>query len=297
MSCWLVHVYSVLCMSMLLGTQVQAQETLKKEVHVIKPYEPSLSDAFKLNRMPEIKDTFRFYPSFKYKIAPRPVAARFDPRPIKPAKMVKPELDRYYKSMIKLGIGNYVSPLAELSFNSLRKKDFSYGANLQHYSSLTKIKLIDGNKVPAAHARNNGSIHGKKIFRNVTVEGQTGFANQKYNFYGYNTNLFDTIPEKKDIRQSLFFYNIDASLYSTHNDSNKLAYAVKPGYHYFQDRHNVSNHQVNLEINLNRKIKNQYIGLTVAATSSNTLAFDTVAKTVIKNQPICSKSEQPIGTL
>ena len=67
---------------------LSAQERIDKEIVVVKPYQPSLTDAFKINVLPMVSDSISIRPSFDYSIQPKKISTRFDIRPITPARMV-----------------------------------------------------------------------------------------------------------------------------------------------------------------------------------------------------------------
>jgi len=85
-------------------------------------YNSSVSDAFKINSLPEIDDSVTVTPSFNYFMLPVRMDIEYEPKEIKPAKMTIP-LSKLYKSYLKLGLGNYFTPLAEYSYNGLRSED------------------------------------------------------------------------------------------------------------------------------------------------------------------------------
>jgi len=127
---------------------VRAQEGLDKEIIVVQPYKPALSDAYKINVLPTISDTISIRPDFDYSILPKKIETGFEVRPIKAAKLVGEPLTKLYKSYLKLGVGNYLAPLAELNVNSLRSKNRSVGIYFMHQSVNGKVKLNNGEKVP-----------------------------------------------------------------------------------------------------------------------------------------------------
>jgi hypothetical protein len=65
--------------------------------------------------LPQIGDSVAYEPpAFEYSIISKRFETDYRVTPINPARMVKPELDKLYKSELKLGGGNYLTPLAEL---------------------------------------------------------------------------------------------------------------------------------------------------------------------------------------
>ena len=69
--------------------------------------------------MPVINDTVPFITKTDYTVLPSHLKTEYQLKPIKPASMVGTSLDKLYNSYIKLGLGNYVTPLAELSIHNL----------------------------------------------------------------------------------------------------------------------------------------------------------------------------------
>jgi len=92
----------------------QDQE-LKREVTLYNPYIPSLSDFKKKSILPAITDTGVVKPVFTYSVTTNPFSPEYTVSPIKAATMEPDPLEKLYKSYVNLGLGNYLSPLAEVS--------------------------------------------------------------------------------------------------------------------------------------------------------------------------------------
>ena len=122
---------------------------------VFKPYQPSLSDANKINMLPKVSDSIGINPSFDYTIEPRPYESGFQVRPINAANLVGVPLSKLYKTYLKIGVGNYLIPMGELHVNSLRSRENQWGMALKHYSINGKIKLDNGKKVAPGFFENS----------------------------------------------------------------------------------------------------------------------------------------------
>ena len=96
--------YCMLCLVLALSGMglLNAQESINKEIVVVKPYEPSLSDANKINVLPDVSDSISIHPSFDYTIEPRKYETGFQVHPINPASLVALPLSKLYKSYLKL---------------------------------------------------------------------------------------------------------------------------------------------------------------------------------------------------
>jgi len=239
---------------------LNAQE-LKNNVTIVTPYEPTITDARKINLMPEIKDSNSFQPRFDYAIENNRLNTAFEPREIKAAKMTGEPLNKLQKGFVKLGIGNYTSPLAQVYFNNLRSKQTNYGFFINHHSTNGKIKLNDNNKVFAGYAANEAGIFGNRLWKNHSFSGNTGIEHKRVNYYGYNTDSFPGLKQNEDsIKQNYIAPYARFDIRSNQTDSNKLRYHFNGGYEYFSDLykwdslHNYE-HAIQLKAHFSQKVK------------------------------------------
>ncbi len=202
-----------------------SQGQVEKEVKVVKPYTPTLSDAEKINLLPVFNDSSRVNPQFGYSITPKRYDTHFIPRPIQPARMVGLPLERLYKSQLSLGLGNYFTPFAEITVNQLRSRKTDLGLYLHHQSSAGKVKLDNGIKVPENYSDNSGELYARRMFYRSALEAGVSGGYHSVLYYGYNPDL-DTMLEKKNIRQKIYTAGARLALYSTNTDSLHLNYRV-----------------------------------------------------------------------
>jgi len=267
------------------------QENLNKQVDVVKPYEPTLSDAYKINQLPKIESVKRMDPDFDYSITPKKIVSDFEVRPISAAKMVPASLSQYYKSYLKLGFGNYVTPMAELSMNSLRSKKATYGLNIRHQSSNGKIKLDNEKKVFAGYGNSDIDVFGKRIYRRALLEGDISLNTNTVYYYGYNP-ILDTILEKSRIKQNFLRVGAGARIQSAHKDSSHLNYSFGLRYRYFQDLESNMENGVHFSFDLNKLSKTDKLWGTkgnaqVLIPSEN---LDTVNRALISLNPTFSRT-------
>jgi hypothetical protein len=263
-------------------------QQISRDVVVIKPYEPTISDAVKINDLPRNDDTLAFTPSFKYNILPSGLTTEYEPKAIKPAKMTIP-LTELYNSYIKAGLGNYFTPLAEYAYSSQRSKDHVIGAYLMHKSSHSKLKLDNEDKVPAGYSKSCAGLSGKKIYDNVNLEGNIRLKNEGIHHYGYNTDIFtDSLPEirARDIRQKYFLFGTSADIYSTNLDSSRLNYGIGIGYDYFSDKFKNSENILALRGGLSGSVVKLMLGMDASLVNYlKSESIDSVNNTVIKLLP------------
>ena len=77
-------------------------------VNVVKPYSPTISDAFKVKETPSFDDDETSKKeNIKYNIFSFPVASTFTPNKGKAANVEKSAQEKLYNNYITLGAGNY----------------------------------------------------------------------------------------------------------------------------------------------------------------------------------------------
>lgn len=235
-------------------------EKLTKEVQVVRPYEPSISDAFKLNQLPQVDDTIRVTPLFTYNISLRPVNIHFPVIPIPPARMVAEPLTRISKGYAKVGFGNYSSPLVEAYYSNERSKEYSYGVWFKHNSSLGNIKLANSQKVDASFQNTNLTAFGKRIFEKSALAGDLSFNRFGYGFYGYDT-VAAALPIPEEIEeQAQQKIKINVNYYSTHSDSTHINYNLKANFQNFTDKFSMQQNTFGLRADLDKYFKREKLG-------------------------------------
>lgn len=252
------------------STTIFAQDdNLTKQVQVVRPYEPSISDAFKLNLLPTVDDTIRSTPTFNYNLTLRPVSINFPVTQISPARMVAEPLSLANKAYIKLGFGNYISPLGEIHIASTRQKEYSYGASLKYKGSFGKIKLDNNQKVDGGLHHFNANVVGKRIFKNAVLDGGLFFSHFGYGFYGHDTTqAAPPIPDEV-ANQKQQNFSVNANFYSTYSDSAHLNYRANTWYNHFADNYSNQQNSIELQTYFEKFFKKEKIGANLGVTHHN----------------------------
>lgn len=236
------------------------QQNLSREITLYNPYKPSLSIFKKRSFLPEINDTSRTRPDIKYDITIKPYSPEYSISPIKAASLVPDPLPKLYKSYLVMGLGNYITPLAELNISNERSKKGSAGFSVRHFSSNGKVKLDNSKRVFAGYMDNDASLFGKKFFRYNILEGSLDFSQKVRYAYGYDTAIIDYTADKKDIRLGYINTGASLSLGSLNLDSAKLSYDFDLDYHYFYNARYLDQHNIRFEGALSKSWKGFYAG-------------------------------------
>lgn len=251
---------------MLFGVNVNLfgqEDKLNKEVQVVRPYDPSISDAFKINLLPKINDTLKQTPNLSYSIIQRPITTNITITPISPARMLIEPMSDLYNSYIKLGVGSNTSPILEVYYNNGRSKEFSYGGWLQSHSGFGKIKLDNAKRVDDDFGRTDFNIFGKKILDKSIIAASAGFKKHKVTYYGYDidapTGTIDPNAAPETQHFSQFHANLD--YYSTHTDSTHLNFAFEAGFNHLSDKFDMQETLLRLSLKMDKFTSQERFGV------------------------------------
>ncbi|AWK04988.1 TonB-dependent receptor [Flavobacterium crocinum] len=176
--------------------QVKKNESIGTEtVNVVKPYSPTISDAFKVKENPSLDDSGNQQKEvIKYSILSVPVASTFTPSKGKAEGVEKAKKERLFNNYATLGVGNYSTLNAELFVNQdLGNNDYVAGM-FRHHSSQGGIKDVELNdefydtSINVGYGQNN---------RDNNWNVDLGYQNQIYNWYGLPADFGSTIPAQR----------------------------------------------------------------------------------------------------
>jgi hypothetical protein len=160
-------------------------------VNVVKPYTPTISDAFKVKEVPVITtDESAKKETVKYSILPFPVASTFSPSKGNAQGVEKSKQERLFKNYATFGIGNYGALNAELYVNEDLNNNEYIGGMFRHNSSQGGIKEITlddfyyDTKIDLIYGSNE-----QEMAWNIKL----GYQNQIYNWYGLPADFGNTL--------------------------------------------------------------------------------------------------------
>lgn len=268
---------------------LNAQEKLVKEVKVVKPYEPTISDAYKLTHLPRITDTVKIIPEIKYILQTKPMNVGYTITPIKPAKMVGEPLSKLYNSYVKVGLGTKILPMLEAYVNNKRSKDYSIGAYYKFLNSIGQATFDNDEKEFAGFSDNDLRFFGKKYMKSSIIQGEMGLLSNTRYFYGYDTRV-DTILEKDNIKQNYLTLNLNANYKSNHVDSTHINYDF--GVNLYNTKDNFENNELGFTIagDINKIFTKEMVGVNVAIEHYSTSEkIDSSNNTIIRINPWLGK--------
>ena len=213
-----------------------AQDIGSETVVVVKPYSPSVNDAFKIKEVPSITDSVGMEKlQVQYSIFSVPVASTFSPAKGRPANVERQRPPKLYDNYFTLGFGNYTSVLAEFYSNIEVNRTDNFGIFLTHNSAQGEGEdaLVDDHYYDSELNLNYTSRG-----RNTIWKTEFGAEHQLYNWYGLPSRNFSEADEINPAHNYFSVYaggeiNLDESFFDR----------AEAGYRYFGDDFNSSEHR------------------------------------------------------
>lgn len=245
-----LSVYLLLIFSLFYFSLLAQEVSDNEEITVVAPYQPTVSEAFKINVSPRVPDEQLKKPDFNYNILTKEFKSVPELEPIKAAKIQGESVNKLYKNYVRAGVGNYATPYIEFYANKLRSKKNAFGVHLKHISSAGKIKDY------AYPGSSNTSIsaYGKKFMPKHTWATDVIYERKGSHFYGYKPGEFPEISlSDKDIRQVYNRVGLTTDLVSNYSGGQKLNHKIGLGYSYLFDRFDATEHNITFDAALDLK--------------------------------------------
>ncbi len=255
--------------SILLGQE------LNKDVKVVREYNPIISDANKINQLPETEvDSSTFTPKFTYDILTKSMTSELEIEPITPARIKTESPTVLDKSYVKAGLGNYSTLFGDLDYNVLRSEEYAVGLNVGHTSSMGNLNLEDDTKVYAPFHDTWASLYFRRFWDDYTMSIDASFNHNVYKYYGYQTfadslSYYSPVTQEVtngknltyDSRQRLSSFDVDLGLQNKVVDDDDLAFNAWLNLGTFSNVTGVGENKYGIKGNLKKGFKNVYVDL------------------------------------
>ena len=160
-------------------------------VNVVKPYTPTISDAFKVSETPVLDDAENNKKEIiKYNIFSFPVASTFTPSKGKAEGVEKEKQAKLFNNYATIGGGNYGTLNAELFVNQELGANDYVGGMFRHLSSQGGIKGVELND--SFYDTSIDLTYGIRE-RDLSWNLDLGYQNQIYNWYGLPVDFGTTL--------------------------------------------------------------------------------------------------------
>ncbi|WP_372756697.1 TonB-dependent receptor [Mariniflexile sp.] len=175
-------------------------------IDVVKPYTPTISDAFKVKEVPSLNDEItQAKKEIKYNIFSFPVASTFTPAKGKAATVDKAKPIKLFDNYATLGVGTYTTILGEVYLNHAISRTESVGGYVSHHSSGGGI---EGLTYDDDFLDSKANVNYASRLRDVSWNVEGGVGYQRYNWYG--------VPESQIAVSQSNNIQVDHSFFDAH---------------------------------------------------------------------------------
>lgn len=194
---------------------VRAQETDDigtETVTVVKPYSPTVSDAFKIKSVPVVNDSIELQKKpIEYVIFSVPVASTFTPAKAKAARVEKIPPPTLYNTYALVGLGNFNNAIVDFyTSREVGRDENLFDIGLTHFSSRGDIESTPLN---TNFYNTDLDLSYSKKDRDYDWNIGLGLDHQSYNWYGLQPGAFTTAQLAGiDETQNYFNAEVEAAL-------------------------------------------------------------------------------------
>ncbi|MDR2084981.1 MAG: hypothetical protein LBP67_08325 [Bacteroidales bacterium] len=248
-----VNIFIAVFIVMAISFNIKAQTPqYDEQINVVAPYEPSVSDANKININPEYvnieleKEKINYNISSQLTNLPRHKTFGLDPLdPRRESLNVKKHI--FYG---KFGFGSNIEPYADVYVNSSDNKKLGGGFHVKHNSAWRQMQDVYDN----SFSDTDFDIYGKIKFNNNELQARGFYSHNMFNYYGVSKSDFSDVEEmynKEDnlTKEKLHTYGGEISL--SNIKTTKTDYSVLLNYTGFQAGNEFKSHSINLPVNFN----------------------------------------------
>ena len=202
--------YIILFLALGLGYGFSQSNTPKdslqtQKVSVVKPYTPTLSEAFRLKTWPEKPHFKGSKKDVKYTIFSAPMASTFVPAKSKSVGLPKAKSLITFDNIARLSLGNYTNISGDLFLNYALSKRQQFHAQFSHNSSQGGIKQV---LLDDTFSTNSATLSYQSFMKDSNLNLETAFRRQVTNWYGISEDLPADAVLDSDVKQSLSIFEI-----------------------------------------------------------------------------------------
>lgn len=214
-------------------TMAQREGFTTDPINVVRAYEAVLADALKVHPVPQLPTVQSDKKELIYtginRMAPTSVVLA----PLTPLRALPEPASNLGGGYIRLGGGNYNTPLADIRYMSKRDPKFEYGIKARHFSSSGDLTIDSALFQHAAMSDNQLGVHGKRYLNKVYLYSAFDYDRQVRHFYGANRPV--EIP-RDSIRQVFNRISGNLGLKSHEVEADQVGYGANFSFYSLSDR-------------------------------------------------------------
>ncbi len=179
--------FSILFFTALALNANAQRDSIDKEVVVIQEYNPTITDAYKINSMPGEPEKPKVNKSFEYNVSGTSFTPKLQIYPLSSEPYTEAPRYAMYQNHISGGFGNYNSLYFDGFYNAYQSEEHQLDIFARHYSTFGSVKLENDEKAFAPFTNNKIGLAYQKQFSKSKLHADVFFNNRITRYYGYQT--------------------------------------------------------------------------------------------------------------
>ncbi len=165
--------------------QQKSDTTIKSQtIQIHQTYKPEIKASEKVAVAPQLPATELAAPVLHYNIPQQSLYFTYQSIPIRPLAMGVDTVKDQHNYYLKLGYGNYNTPLINAGISYGKEGEFGITADYEHLSG--KGKIANQN-----FSRNIFNLNGNLISKRHAYDANIQIARRAFNYYGYDHSAYD----------------------------------------------------------------------------------------------------------
>jgi len=226
-------------------------------ITVVREYDPSLSQANKIQRNPQMNDTVALNLDLDYRHIPVQMDVRFSADPMPPARIARTVTEPLFQNALKLGIGTYTSPDFEFTHTNDRSRSFNLGANARYFSSFGRID----NRAFSGFSESGISLWGDRFYNDITLSGKAFYEGETRHYY--HANQLENI-ERDSIRQRFSTVGLSVALVNPSIRPARLYRNSELAYYHWSDQYQAAEDHLKFNLGLGFLVQEEQVDVNLA---------------------------------
>jgi hypothetical protein len=255
------------CLLLFPVSELYAQEaTINQDVRVVREYNPTVSDAFKINEMPDPKQDEIPAPEFRYRLTGKAIIGAPEIVPLVPARLAKEPREELYPNYLQGYLGNYEVIGGRILYNLVQNEKFALSLKAGHESSFGDLELENKMQTEAHYHQSHGGLNFRHFFSKKTMSIDMDFNNHIYQYFGLQTinpeetymrpplnpvsSIMDNVSGSElipDNKQRQTAFDMDLGLLNHVNGNSNTRYDLMMGFSTFGNRTGVKENEFRLK--------------------------------------------------
>ncbi|MDR2120901.1 MAG: TonB-dependent receptor [Tannerella sp.] len=219
---------------------IKAQEQLEREMTLEREYDPTVRDANKINRLPEIKEPVVSKRPIDYSPFTSPAYPSGEIAALSPGNIHTEILHNKRRGYFHFGGGMYANLSGDLGYHLIDGEQGKLALFVTHNSTAGNVKFPEYDNLRRKAKLNDNLVaadFNHSIGRNAALRIGASYGYTGFNYYGIPfTTVFSSVPVENDTETGQINQTVDFNL-GISGDNGKFGYTLGADFRHFNQKY------------------------------------------------------------